>query len=203
MARALAKTLALSIVPLTAERWADFETLFGKNGACAGCWCMWWLLPHAQWTAQKGEGNRRAMRLLVKRNQAPGLLACADGKSVGWCAVAPRERYLRLANSRVRKPVDDEPVWSATCFFVAKEYRRRGVTVGLLKTAADYAREYGANILEGYPTDTNRQQADAFVYTGLASAFRRAGFKVVARRSLARPIMRPTLKSVRKWQKKS
>lgn len=203
MARPVAKKLALSIVPLTAERWADFEKLFGGNGACAGCWCMWWLLPHAQWVAQKGEGNRRAMRSLVKRNQASGLLAYADGKAVGWCAVAPRERYVRLANSRVLKPVDEQAVWSVTCFFVAREYRRCGVTVAMLEAAADYAREHDASILEGYPTDASRQQADAFVYTGLASAFRRAGFKEVARRSPTRPIMRRALQPIRKWQTES
>lgn len=195
--------MKLFIHPLTSERWTDFETLFGKNGACARCWCMWWLLPHAQWTARKGESNRRAMRALVKKDKASGLLAYANGKAVGWCAVAPCERYMRLVNSRVLKPVDNQPVWSVTCFFVAKEYRRRGVTVALLEAGADYAREHDASILESYPTDASRQQADAFVYTGLASAFRCAGFKEVARRSPTRPIMRRALQPVRKWQTES
>jgi hypothetical protein len=35
----------LSSHPLTSVRWADFETLFGKNGACGGCWCMLSRLP--------------------------------------------------------------------------------------------------------------------------------------------------------------
>src|ERR1043166_4799172 len=103
--------LKLDIHPLTPSRWADFEKLFGKNGACAGCWCMWWWLPRAQWLAQKGEGNRRAMRSLGKTRQTPGLLAYADGQAVGWCAIAPRECYVRLANSRVLKSLDDQPVW--------------------------------------------------------------------------------------------
>lgn len=185
-----------AIHPLTPDRWPDFERLFGKNGACAGCWCMWWLLSHAQWKAQKGDGNRRAMRALVKSNQVPGLLAYADGKAVGWCAVAPRERYVRLTTSRLLQPVDDQPVWCVTCFFVAREYRRRGVTVALLNAAADFARRRGGKILEGYPTDTDQEKADAFVYTGLASAFRRAGFTEILRRSPNRPILRRVLKPV-------
>ena len=182
-----------TIHPLTASRWADFAKLFGQKGACAGCWCMWWRLPRAQWRAQRGAGNRKAMRTLVKAQSAPGLLAYADGQAVGWCALAPRERYVRLAASRVLKPVDDQPVWSVPCFFVARGYRRRGVTVKLLEAAADFARKQGAKILEGYPTDTQRDQPDVFVYTGLASAFRKAGFKEVARRSAARPIFRRVL----------
>ena len=186
------------IHPLTRDRWADFEKLFGKNGACAGCWCMWWRLPQAQWRAQKGEINRRAMRQLVRDGSPPGLLAYADGKPVGWCAIGPREAYPRFNHSRVLKPVDDQPVWSVTCFFVARAYRRRGLTVQLLDAAAKFAREHGAKILEGYPTEPKRDQPDAFVYTGLASAFRQASFQEVARRSPARPIFRRELKPTRR-----
>lgn len=106
--------LKLTTHPLTPSRRRDFETLFGKNGACAGCWCMWWRLAATKWRAQKGEGNRKAMRSLISDGQTPGLLAYADGQPVAWCAVAPRASYVRLASSRVLKPVDDHPVWSVT-----------------------------------------------------------------------------------------
>jgi GNAT superfamily N-acetyltransferase len=152
-------------------------------------------LRHAQWLAQKGEKNRKAMQRLVKAGSAPGLLAYAEGQAVGWCAVGPREVYPRFSTSRVLKPVDEQPVWSVTCFFVAREYRRCGITRRLLEAAAILAREQGARILEGYPIDPKRDQPDAFVYTGLASPFRKAGFKEVARRSPTRPIFRLELKS--------
>jgi len=38
--------------------------------------------------------------------------------------------------------------------------------------------------------EPKQDKADAFVFTGLASAFRKAGFKEVARGSPTRPIMR-------------
>jgi hypothetical protein len=63
------------IRPLTADRWDDFARLFGKNGACAGCWCMWWRLPRAQWVEQKGDGNKKAIRKIVVDGEVPGLLA--------------------------------------------------------------------------------------------------------------------------------
>ena len=173
--------LQVEVHPLTPQRWPDFEKLFGRNGACAGCWCMWWRLPAATWRARKGEGNRKAMQRLVKAGARPGLLAYADGQAVGWCAVAPREEYPRFATSRVLKPVDDQPVWSVTCFFIARVYRRRGITRQLLDAAAEFAMRQGGTILEGYPVEPRRDQPDAFVYTGLASAFRKAGFDEVAR----------------------
>jgi len=181
------------IHPLTSDRWADFQKLFGERGACAGCWCMFWLLPGKVWRAQKGEGNRKAMQQLVKTGRPPGLLAYLDGKPAGWCAVGPRAGFVRLATSRVLKPVDERPVWSVTCFFVARPFRRQGLTVALLNAAAEFARKGGAELLEGYPTETEKDQPDVFVYTGLASAYRKAGFKEVARRSPTRPIFRRSL----------
>lgn len=180
--------------PVTRERWPDLERLFGERGACAGCWCMWWRLPAAQWRAQRGEANRRALENLVRAGPPPGLLAYVDGEPVGWCALAPRADYVRFAKSRTLQPVDAQPVWSVVCFFVARSFRGRGVSATLLAAAAEFARRGDAHILEGYPVDPQARQADAFVYTGLASMFRRAGFVEVARRSPTRPIMRLALR---------
>jgi len=190
--------LIVEVHPLTPRRWPDFEKLFGKNGACAGCWCMWWRLPAAQWRAQKGEGNRDAMRKLVKDGARPGLLAYVAGEAVGWCAVSPRQHCARFAASRVLKPVDEQPVWSVTCFFVARAFRRRGVTRQLLEAAAAFASAQGADILEGYPIEPQHDQPDVFVYTGLASTFRKTGFKEIARRSPSRPIFRRRLQPSRR-----
>jgi hypothetical protein len=42
----------LTFVPLTKERWSDFETLFGVRGACGGCWCMFWRLTRSEFERQ-------------------------------------------------------------------------------------------------------------------------------------------------------
>ena len=89
------------------------------------------------------------------------------------------------------KPVDDRPVWSITCFYTDKKYRGQGITLALLKAAVEYVVERGGSILEGYPIEPkNGNVPAAFAYTGLASAFRRAGFEEVARNSETRPIFR-------------
>lgn len=177
--------------PVTADRWKDLETLFGARGACGGCWCMWWRTGLAEFKAGKGEGNKKALRRIVSRGEVPGILAYAGSVPAGWCALAPRENYPRLANSRILKPVDEAPVWSVTCFFVAKPFRRTGLTSRLLRAAVDHVRRRGGGIVEGYPVELRKGSLpDPFVYTGLASAFRTAGFVEVARRSPTRPIMR-------------
>ncbi len=151
---------------------------------------MWWRLTRPEWNRGKGEGNRKAFRKLVRSGTEPGVLAYADDEPVGWCAIAPREQYPRLGRSRILKPVDDQPVWSVTCFFIARGFRHQGLSTELLEAAVDFARARGARIVEGYPHDTKKATADAFVYTGLVSTFRKVGFKQVARRSKTRPIMR-------------
>ena len=155
---------------------------------------MWWRLPRSLFEKQKGKGNQRALRGIVRSGQVPGLLAYVGREPIGWCALAPRASYPVLANSRILKPVDAKSVWSVSCFFVARPFRRRGVAVRLLRAAVGYARGRGAKIVEGYPVEPKQgAMPDAFAWTGLASAFRRAGFVEVARRSPTRPIMRRAL----------
>jgi GNAT superfamily N-acetyltransferase len=177
--------------PLTPGRWSDFEQLFGPRGACAGCWCMFWKLPNKDFGAMAYDGNRSAQKAIVESGVVPGLLAYANGQAVGWTALEPRTEYPRLARSRVLKPVDDKPVWSITCFFTRRDFRGKGVTVALLQAAVEYVRKKGGGVVEGYPVEPKQgKMPAAFAYTGLASAFRKAGFKEVARNSETRPIFR-------------
>lgn len=176
--------------PLTPETWNDFETLFGPRGACGGCWCMSWRLPRAEFKANAGEGNRAAMRALVDAGQQPGVLLYEGGRAVAWCAVAPREQYVRLGASKVWAPVDEEKVWSVTCFFIDKKVRGKQLSVAVLEAAVEFARSRGARIVEGYPQELKEKLPPAFVWMGVLPTFIHAGFHEVARRSEKKPIMR-------------
>jgi len=179
---------------LTPERWKDLETLFGARGACGGCWCMWWRLKRSQFEKQKGLENKRTLKKIVDSGEIPGILAYTNGQPIAWCSVAQRSTYPVLERSRILKRIDDEPVWSVVCFFVARSFRHRRVTVKLLRAAIKYVSEQGGKIVEGYPVEPKKgQMPDAFAWTGLVSAFRKAGFVEVLRRSPTRPIMRYTL----------
>jgi GNAT superfamily N-acetyltransferase len=155
---------------------------------------MAWRLSHAVYERNKGSNNKRAFKKIVMSGDAPGLLAYANDEPVGWCSVAPRAAFSFLERSRVLKPVDDKPVWSVSCLFVLRPYRGQGISVRLLKAAIDFARRQGAPAVEGYPNDPDAKMPDAFAWTGVASAFRKAGFSEVARRSSHRPIMRRNLR---------
>ena len=181
----------LRILPATPSRWADVEELFGERGACGGCWCMAWRLSRKEFVAGKGAGNRRALRRLVASGRKPGIIGYLGKEPVAWCSVAPREDFPALGRSRVLQPVDDTPVWSVSCLFVKKPYRRMGISARMLRAAVEFAAKQGARVVEGYPVEPAMEKMpDPFIWTGLPSAFRAAGFREALRRSRTRPIMR-------------
>ena len=184
------ESLDLSFHPLTQKLWRDFELLFGNNGACGGCWCMYWKLRGKEFSENTGDNARQMQKSIVDSKIVPGLLAYLEGYPVGWIAVEPRIAYPKLAHSRTLKPVDDQEVWSVTCFFIEKKHRRKGITVELLKAAIEHVKDRGGKIVEGYPVDSKKEQPAPFVFTGTASAFIKAGFKEAARNSPTRPIFR-------------
>jgi GNAT superfamily N-acetyltransferase len=152
---------------------------------------MWWKGTRSEFERHKGDANKEALRAIVENGRTPGLLAYIEGTPIAWCAIEPRSAYPTLERSRTLKPVDDQPVWSVTCFFVARPFRRKGLTVALLQNAISYAATQGARIIEGYPVEPRTDRMpDAFAWTGTAAAFRAAGFEEVLRRSETRPIMR-------------
>ncbi len=177
--------------PVTQERWRDLETLFGERGAYGGCWCMWWRLKRSEFDGLTARERKYCMKSIVESGEIPGLLAYANAQPVAWCSVAPRERFGSLERSRTLKRVDDQPVWSVVCFFVAEPFRGQGLMAKLLRAAVAYAGNHGAKIVEGYPVEGGRMlPGGTKAYVGIVSAFRSAGFVEVLRRSPRQPIMR-------------
>ena len=182
---------ALTFRPLDKKRWEDFESLLGERGGCGGCWCMAWRLCRTDFENGKGRTNKASMRRLVNSGRQLGIIGYDGEKPVAWCSVAPREEFVRLEKARVLKRTDDQPVWSVTCFFILKEYRRKGYSVDILKNVISHAREKKAKILEAYPIIPYSDQMPApFAWTGIISSFEKAGFSVAKKWSKSRPILR-------------
>ncbi|WP_332237672.1 GNAT family N-acetyltransferase [Sporolactobacillus sp. KGMB 08714] len=184
----------LTAFSLDKDRWDDFTALFGRNGACGGCWCMSWRLKKADFEAGKGESNKAAMRRLAEQHAPLGVLMYLGAAPIGWCAAAPRENYLRLKYSRVFKRIDQEPVWSVSCLFLAKANRRKGLAVELIRAAVSFCKLNGATCIEAYPAvPYSREVPAAFLWTGIPSSFETAGFKETVRRSKWKRMMRYTV----------
>jgi GNAT superfamily N-acetyltransferase len=152
---------------------------------------MWWRIKRVEFEEGQGDGNHQAMHDIVHSGKIPGIMAYHEGEPVAWCSVAPREDYPVLDRSPKLKRVDDQPVWSIVCFFIAKPFRHHGFSTKMLAAAVDFARRNGARIVEGYPIEPKKDRApDMYIFTGMVSTFRKAGFVEAIRRSESRPIMR-------------
>jgi hypothetical protein len=72
---------------LTPALWPELERLFGKNGACAGCWCMYWRVEEGErYDDLRGATAKRRQKRLV-----------AAGKSLG----EPPRRQVRQGQREI------------------------------------------------------------------------------------------------------
>jgi GNAT superfamily N-acetyltransferase len=182
---------SIEIYPLTPDRWDDLAALFGRSGAMMGCWCMYWRMTSSDFSHTSSQQHREGFETLVRSGATAGLLAYVDGQPAGWCSVAPRSSYPRLAHSRTLTQLDDQPVWSIVCFFIKPSYRGQGLAAGLLQAAIGYGRQQGVPTLEAYPLDTAHAQIpDASAYMGTLDLYLSAGFHI-ARRIEAKGNARP------------
>jgi GNAT superfamily N-acetyltransferase len=172
---------------LTADLWPALEDLFDVEGPIGRCWCMYWRIG-SEYRNRKPAANREAFRRVVEDGPPPGLLAFDDDMAVGWCQLTPRDALPWLDRTWRLKRVDQDPVWSISCFYIRKGHRRKGVATALINAALKTAERAGASAVEAYPLDADLTPSTS--HTGYASTFARAGFKTVARHVPSRPIMR-------------
>lgn len=184
--------MKLTVRPLTPDLWPQFEDLFGRVGACNGCWCMYWRIGGA-YAQRPRDKNRAAFKAIVKKGPPPGLLAFDGDMAVGWVQLTPRAALPHLDRGRFTQKFDDAAVWSLSCFFIRKGFRGKGVMTALLKAAIEHAKTLKVPALEAYPIKTDTRRGNAVMYTGAASSFERAGFKTMAVPAAHRPLMRLAL----------
>ncbi len=166
------------IEPATEARFDDLAAVLGpkKNPQGTVCWCLSHRLPAAENRSLLGPARGARVRELTRQDVAPGVLAYVDGQVAGWAATAPRSG-LPFSRSRKIPQVDDLDVWVVWCVRVQPGFRRRGLTVALVRGAADYAFSQGAPAVEGYPVDNGTERVDqTMAYVGTRTMFEHAGF---------------------------
>ena len=177
----------LEFHPVTPQRLLDLVRFSERHGKFGYCSCMRWRMTSTAFQRSTKATRVAALQNLVCDGIPVGILAYRDGEPVGWCSVAPRETYEGLERYHALARVDDAPVWSVVCFFVDRQTRRQGVTVGLLRAAVEYARSMGAEIVEGYPVQSGPR---LYTYMGTPTTFEKAGFHDVTPPGRSRPVTR-------------
>jgi GNAT superfamily N-acetyltransferase len=189
--------MELRTVDLSASLWSQVEVLFGKNGACGGCWCQAWRIEKGErWDDVKGAVAKERLRRGIESGTTFGVLAFDGETPIGWCTYGPRDSFPRLNRARSLRCDDSPRVWSVPCFFVLRDHRRQGVAKALLDHALGAMAERGVEIVEGYPAAPNKDGSyiAAFSWTGTIPLFERAGFALVGNADGSKRRMRKTLR---------
>lgn len=185
-----------TVLPLTPDRWPDFEDLFGKQGACYGCWCTHFRLPPAVRRDNDRARNKDHIHARIMAGPPPGLLAYAEGRAVGWMQIGPRADVPEWNNAgRVSAPVEpgdaaDPAVWAISCFFLRSSMRGKGVTHRMVSAGLDYAKAKGARVVEACPMDQSKDSRSIGLFVGSTRVFEKAGFEPALVRKSGRPLMR-------------
>lgn len=193
---------ALTIVPANQASCEDLFAVFGQKGYTSRCLCQRFRTTGEEWWHDPISREERAFRLRQQTDcgypeseTTSGLIAHLDGEPVGWCAVDRRSEYIRLGQTPWKgrsEQRDDDSVWAVTCFAVRVGYRGRGITYPLAEAAVDFAREWDARALEGYPMIPAPGQTITWgeIHVGHRNVFTAAGFEEVSRPSKRRCVMR-------------
>lgn len=191
--------MSVNIKPVAPGLWPDFEDLFGKQGACYGCWCTHFRLPPAVRRENNRERNKDVIRARIEEGPPPGLLAFYGETPVGWMQIGPRADVPEWNNAgRVSAPLDatdaaDPRVWAISCFFIRGAARGKGLTHRLVEAGLAFARDNGARVVEVCPMDQSKDSRSVGLFVGSTRVFERAGFETVATRKAGRPLMRLAL----------
>ena len=174
----------LRFTEVTRQTRSDFAGLFEAPGGPKYCWCMAWRpLPGRREHVQHAE-LKRAMMALVDAGTPVGILAELDGKTVGWCSVAPRQTYRKLSS---QKDDGETGIWSIVCFYVPRALRGGGLAVALLDAAVDHAFAKGAKTIEAYPIDP---ASPSYRFMGFRDMFTARGFHEIGMAGSRRHVMR-------------
>lgn len=165
--------------PLNDSTWPDFARLLERhNGVWGGCWCMAF---HSEGVGKGNtqEQNRLNKEVRVREGRAHAALVYEGDDCVGWCQFGPTSELPRIKHRRIYESgLAALPDWRITCFFVAKDARRRGVASAALGGALDEIARLGGGTVESYPEAMEGRTTSAgFRYNATASVFEHHGFE--------------------------
>jgi len=192
---------------LSPDTWPDFERLFSKHGGVGGCWCMYYQRPRGGTmkgltSTERHSKNRRDKKSLVDDDRSHGVLLYDRESPIGWCAYGFKQEFPRIDNGRNYRRMnlenDPEKLWRITCFFVDRDYRKKGVAKVALTAALSSIKAKGGGVVEAYPVTHKSAKAwskwSNWFWFGTESMFERQKFKVVGLLGPHHLLMRRTIK---------
>ncbi len=187
--------MAFTTKELSRKTFPDFENLAMKQGEC---WCIYYQrerpLGRSVPDEEKGAVNRRDKEKLVEKGKAHAVLVFDGPEPAGWCQYGTKEELPRIDRGREYRKVSERvegKLWRITCFFVAREFRGRGVAKAGLKGALESIAKKGGGVVEAYPVTSKKMAAvPEWTWFGVPSMFEDEGFRRVVPLGMSRVLMR-------------
>jgi GNAT superfamily N-acetyltransferase len=123
--------------------------------------------------------NQAEKERRVHDGQAHAALVYDGQAVVGWCQFGPTDELPRIKHKKAYlEGLTDLPDWRITCFFVDRDYRRKGIASAALKGALREISRLGGGTVESYPEDVAGRSVSApFLHNGTVAMFKREGFE--------------------------
>jgi len=191
--------------PLGPDTWDAFAALAERhNGVWGGCWCTFFH-PTCPERGQSQEINRGIKQRLVDEGVAHAALVFDGDRAVAWCEYGTPEELPNVQhNKQYLAELDVLPDYRITCFFVDRDYRRKGMARVALDGALDLIAQAGGGVVESYPQDTEGKKTSAsFLYNATRSLFEQAGFSYIRSKGKHHSVMRTTVPATRATRKRT
>jgi GNAT superfamily N-acetyltransferase len=171
----------IEIKPVNKINWNDFEALFEAKGGPKYCWCMAWRMTKEELKNNTSECRKEYIKKRIFMDIPVGLLAYINKEPAAWCSIAPRETYQRIGGDETK-----DNIWSIACFYVKKDFRKKGISNILIENAINYAKENGAKYVEAYPVE---EDSPSYRFMGYIKQFENIGFKYIKKEGKRRNVM--------------
>lgn len=166
--------MEIMVKKLSSETEKDFFTL-RKDTSCDWCFCTAWHVPTWDgWDKRTALENRTLREELFRQGRYDGYLLYENDTPIGWCQCAPLSWFPKLMK---QKNFDDEPgTFVISCLEILPTYRKRGLSRKLLQAVISDLKTRETRRVLALPVSGKHPDGD--VWTGPASLFESAGFKV-------------------------
>jgi ribosomal protein S18 acetylase RimI-like enzyme len=188
---------------LSLKTYPDFERLAAKGGR-GSCWCTAYqrarpLRKKLSKQARK-QINRKYKRKLVREGRSHAALVYDGEIPVGWCQYGTQDELPRIDEWRNSSrlmylpPSEGKRLWRITCFYVVRNYRRKGVAKAGLRAALSFIQNRGGGVVEAYPVVSKKMiNLPETLWFGTPSMFEKEGFSRVAPLGKSLVLMRKTI----------
>ncbi|HLG93595.1 MAG TPA: GNAT family N-acetyltransferase [candidate division Zixibacteria bacterium] len=168
--------MKLELREISPELVDDFCKLHARPEMC-GCFCRFWQFEgdSESWFNTTPDENRAVKEAEIKAGSARGALFYLAGRSVGWCQFAHRSFFKKMNSRDGFKHSANEDVWAISCFAIAKEVRKTGLSHRILEKVLERIKSLGGKTVEAYP-EKGDNLPDDDVWMGPKRIFEAAGF---------------------------